>query len=175
MASYFNVYQVRPGLVEFTLHNLLGHVDGHITVWMSVDSQRWCWAKMGDFANLVSIRPNRTMAPRLPTKEDEDYFGALIRGRMAGTCDINGRFLYPEDQKRADELQAEFDALPADAWQRDSHRRACNDPWHMPWGTREVRTGSPFGGDTCELLKDLRDPRWPEAAKLLGITTQCST
>jgi hypothetical protein len=179
MATYFNVYSFRKDIIEFDLYNLLGPFDGHIKVWMHAPSLRWCWAKFADFGNLISYIPNATSAPKLPTEEERAYANGAYKQReepyrealytqLKGTCWRDGRFIYPEDQKLADEEQARFESYqPESFWKRNYADRRCDSPWYMEFGAAKVRTGCPISDQTGEDAIHSEDPRGAEAERLL--------
>lgn len=145
MSSYCNVYQTSPGIVSFGIYNLLGHIDGHITVWLKVDGLAWCWAKTGDYANLTSILEVKEPVMRVPDEVDRELVWSHIVRQMQGTCFPDGRFILPEDQARADAEQKEFDGSPEDSWMRRAHAEQSSTNVYLygiPWGADRVMTGT---------------------------------
>jgi hypothetical protein len=144
MSHYCNIYRAGPGVVTFGIYNLLGHVDGHIDVWLRLEDLKWVWAKTGNYANLVSILAEDNPVVRIPDEEDAELIWPYILRQVQATCDRNGRFILPDDQAKADEEQRVFDESAPDSWQRRFSAERKMNIYGIDWGADHVMAGCPI-------------------------------
>ena len=74
-----NIYDIGHGNLQFQIYNLLGPIDGHITVIYNLFNQKWVFKKHGEFANLVSYREVKNKYRKATLDEQEFLLPRLLR------------------------------------------------------------------------------------------------
>lgn len=169
MSYYCNIYRAGPGVVTFGIYNLLGHIDGHIDVWLRVEDLRWVVSKTGNYANLTTIRPETDPLVWIPDERDTELLWPYIVKQVSATCDRQGRFILPEDQAKADAEQREFDESPPDSWQRRFASERRLNIYGIAWGAHHVMAGCPIIEDDFQAPDDPMTALTAKALELLDI------
>ncbi len=144
VSHYCNIYRAGPGVVTLGIYNSLGHIDGHINVWLRTADLSWVWAKTGNYANLISIHPVDKPVVKLPDEQDTAVIWPAIVKNVKATCDRQGQFILPECQAKADAEQMEFDQSPPDSWRRRFAAEGRGIRFGLSWGAEHAMAGCPI-------------------------------
>lgn len=88
-----NFYHIGGDVYRFQAWNLLGVVDGHVTIYWHRESGKWVFRKHGDYGNLVSYFP-RPDNPREAAPEESAQLQPIIdrETKAAAFWDYNEPF-----------------------------------------------------------------------------------
>lgn len=72
-----NIYDVGNNNLQFQIYNLLGPIDGHITVVYNTRSKKFCFKKHGEFQNFTSYKKVKHKY-RKPAQNETEFLLPII-------------------------------------------------------------------------------------------------